>query len=186
MDGQVYAMAQGAVVTGGFVAGRAGNSQTLNHPTVGRVLSEAIVERAAPDPQLARDLKLQLHRPDFTTASRVAFAINKRFGGNGAVVAQTSNASLIRYPLPELFAGRTADFIAEMEAVTVDAIGLLRSLSMSGQGTVTLGRDVVIAPVAIMHGGLSVEIQTTLDVSQPAPLSQGTTTTVPKLGIGVR
>jgi flagellar P-ring protein precursor FlgI len=186
VDGQLYAMAQGAVVTGGFVAGRGGNSQTLNHPTVGRVPSGAIVERGAPDPQLARDLKLQLNRPDFTTASRVAAAINKRFGADGTVVAQSANASLVRVSLPEPFAGSTADFIAEMETITVDADRTAKVIINERTGTVTLGRDVVVAPVAIMHGGLTVEIQTTFEVSQPPALSQGTTTTVPKVGVGVR
>jgi flagellar P-ring protein FlgI len=186
VDGQVYAMAQGPVVTGGFVAGRGGNSQTLNHPTVGRVPSGAIIERAGPDPELSAELKLQLNRADFTTAARVTAAINKRFGGNAAPVAQTANASLVKVSVPPAFASRTAEFIAEMEAVTVEADRTAKVIINERTGTITLGRDVVIAPVAIMHGGLTVEIQTNFEVSQPAPLSQGTTTTVPQVGVGVR
>jgi flagellar P-ring protein FlgI len=73
-----------------------------------------------------------------------------------------------------------------MEAVTVNADRAAKVVVNERTGTVTLGRDVVIAPVAIMHGGLTVEIQTTFDVSQPAPFSQGATTTVPKVGVGAR
>src|SRR5713226_766910 len=77
-DGQVYAAAQGAVLTGGFVAGRGGNTQTLNHPTVGRVPGGAIVERAPPSVTPDAKIKLQLHQADFTTAARVAEILNRR------------------------------------------------------------------------------------------------------------
>src|SRR5690348_4796063 len=71
-DGQVYAVAQGAVVTGGFSAGRGGANQTLNHPTVGRVASGATVERGSPSPAVGQKIRLQLRQADFTTAARVA------------------------------------------------------------------------------------------------------------------
>src|SRR5580704_5142595 len=80
VDGQVYAVAQGSVVTGGFVAGGRGNSSTVNHPTVGRVPGGATVERKAPSLALGGQIKLQLHQPDFTTALRVSAVINSRFG----------------------------------------------------------------------------------------------------------
>jgi flagellar P-ring protein precursor FlgI len=186
VDGQVYAVAQGSVVTGGFVAGRGGNSQTLNHPTVGRVPSGAIVEKATADPGLGSAVGLQLKRPDFTTASRIAEAINKRFKENGSSAAQAANSSLVKVAIPADYGTRTADFIAELERITVDADRAAKVVVNERTGTVTLGREVVITPVAIMHGGLTVEVQTSFEVSQPAPLSQGTTTTVPQVGVGVR
>src|SRR5579864_4780728 len=76
-DGQVYAAAQGSVVTGGFVAGRGGSSRTLNHPTAGRVPSGAIVEKLAPSVEPSTRVKLQLRQADFTTAARIASAINQ-------------------------------------------------------------------------------------------------------------
>src|SRR5579863_9515259 len=78
-DAQVYAVAQGSVVTGGFVAGgtTGGNSQTVNHPTAGRIPEGAIIERPSPLPDLSKTLRLQLHSMDFTTASRIAEAVNK-------------------------------------------------------------------------------------------------------------
>ena len=78
-DGQTYAVAQGPVVTGGFVAGRGGNSDTKNHPTVGRTPDGAIVERTPPSIEPSSHFKLQLRQSDFTTAARVVEAINKRF-----------------------------------------------------------------------------------------------------------
>lgn len=186
IDGQVYAVAQGSVITGGFVAGRGGNTQTLNHPTVGRVPAGAIVERPSPDPALASELKLQLKTADFTTAARVAGAINKRFPSDSGAVARAANSSLIGVSVPAAFASRTAEFIAEMEMITVEADRVAKIVINERTGTVALGRDVVVSPVAIMHGGLSVEVQTRFDVSQPAPLSQGSTTTVPRVDVGVR
>src|SRR5580704_19685674 len=82
-DGQVYAAAQGSVVTGGFVAGRGGNNQTVNHPTAGRVTNGAIVEKLAPSVEPGGRIKLQLRQADYTTAARISIAINKRFGLNG-------------------------------------------------------------------------------------------------------
>src|SRR5213596_736527 len=80
-DGQVYAVAQGPVVTGGFSSGRGGSSQTVNHPTVGRAPGSAIVERAAPSVPPRGTVRLQLRQSDFTTSSRIVEAIEKRFGG---------------------------------------------------------------------------------------------------------
>jgi flagellar P-ring protein precursor FlgI len=78
-DGKVYAAAQGNILTGGFVGGRGGNSQTVNHPTVGRIPSGAIVEQAPPSVPPGPKLKLQLHQSDFTTAAKVADVLNKHF-----------------------------------------------------------------------------------------------------------
>lgn len=86
-DGQVYAVAQGPVVTGGFVAGRGGSSQTVNHPTVARVPEGAIVERQAPSLTPKSLVRLQLHYADFTTASRIAAAVNAQFASAGAQLA---------------------------------------------------------------------------------------------------
>jgi flagellar P-ring protein precursor FlgI len=103
VDGQVYAVAQGPVVTGGFVSGKTGNSQTVNHPTVGRVPGGAIVERAGPSLPPGGKLKLQLRQPDFTTAVRVSEIVNKRFSG-GAPVAQAENSALISVNVPAEYA----------------------------------------------------------------------------------
>ncbi len=181
-DGQIYAAAQGQVVTGGFVAGRTGNSQTVNHPTAGRVPNGAIVERAAPSPVIGGRLRLQLRHADFTTVARVAAALNKKFGA----VAQPENAALVAVAVPPAFIGRSIDFLAELEAVEVEADRAAKVVVNERTGTIVMGKQVRISPVAVMHGNLTVEIQTSYTVSQPPPLSSGTTEVVPKVAVGIK
>ena len=88
--------------------------------------------------------------------------------------------------MPQTFASRTIAFVAELEALTVEADRPAKVVVNERTGTVAMGRQVRIAPAAIMHGNLTVEIQTSLTVSQPAPLSEGTTQVVPKVGVGVK
>jgi flagellar P-ring protein precursor FlgI len=188
-DSNVYAMAQGPVVTGGFIAnGGANNRQTVNHPTVGRVPNGAIVERAAPSAALGRDVRLQLRHADFTTASRVAEAINKRFvaGENEQPAARAENSGAIAVAAPQEWASKPAEFIAELERLTVDADRVARIIVNERTGTVVMGREVRISPVAILHGNLTIEVSTAFDVSQPAPFSQGQTQVVPRVEVGVR
>lgn len=185
-DGQVYAVGQGPVVTGGFSAGRGGASQTLNHPTAGRIPNGAIIERPAPSTPPGSQLRLQLHLPDFTTASRIAAAINKRFASNGPAVARAENAGLIRLEAPPRYSMRPVEFVADVESLTLDPDRQAKIVLNERTGTIVLGKEVRIAPVAILHGALSVEIQTTFDVSQPAPLSQGNTTVVPQTTINTK
>jgi flagellar P-ring protein precursor FlgI len=174
-DGQVYAVAQGSVVTGGFVAGRGGNSQTLNHPTAGRVPGGAIIERAPPSLEPSDHIRLQLNRADFTTAARVAEVLNKRFGDK-ARIAQAENAALVTVDVPPSYAQRRVEFIAAMESLTVEADAVAKVVINERTGTIVVGKDVRIAPASILQGGLTVEIQSTVNVSQPEPLSKGTTT----------
>ena len=184
-DGQVYAVAQGPVVTGGFVAGGMGTQQTVNHPTTGRVPNGAIVERPAPTPAPSGKLRLQLRYADFTTAARIAEAINKKFGGD-APVARAENSAVVAVQAPAPYANRLAEFLAEMENLTVEADRPAKVVINERTGTIVMGKEVRISPVAIMHGSLTVEIQTAFAVSQPAPLSGGTTQVVPQVGVGVK
>jgi flagellar P-ring protein precursor FlgI len=179
-DGQVYAIAQGPVVTGGFIAGRPGATQSVNHPTVGRGPNGAIVERAAPSVAPKGVAHLQLREPDFTTSARIAEAIGKRFPD-----AHADNAGLVSVPIPAQFATRSAEFIAALESLAVDPDRAARVVVNERTGTIVLGKDVKIAPVAIMHGNLNVEVQSVPEVSQPNPLSQGTTQVVQQDKVGV-
>ncbi len=184
VDGQTYVAAQGALITAGFVAGRAANSQTVNHPTAARVPSGGIVERASPSQISATSLRLQLLRADFSTAARVAKVINERFASQGTLVAQAESSAVIALLPPPAYSARLVEFLAEMEMLTVDADRRQRIVINERTGTIVLGKDVRLAPVSILHGSLAVEVQTSLDVSQPEPLAAGTTTVTPSVGVG--
>jgi flagellar P-ring protein precursor FlgI len=182
-NGEVFAVAQGPVLTAGFVArGGAGNSATLNHPTAGRVPGGAIVERAAPSQVPSDRLRLQLRHADFTTASRLAEAINRRFHG----AARCQNAALVEVDIPTEFAGRPIEFMAAIETLTLETDAVQKIVVNERTGTIAAGRDIRIRPVSILHGALSIEIRTSFDVSQPPPLSGGQTTVTPDVQVGVR
>jgi flagellar P-ring protein precursor FlgI len=181
-DGQVYAVAQGPLVIGGFVAGGQGNTQVVNHTTVGRAPNGAIVERASPSPVIGDQVRLHLELADYATAARVAGALNEHFGN----VAHADNASVISVHLPDEFHNRQTEFIAEMEGLTVEPDRVAKIVVNERTGTIIMGKQVRIAPVAMMQGNLTVEIQTQQQVSQPNPLSQGKTEVVPQVNVGVR
>ncbi|HEV2201296.1 MAG TPA: flagellar basal body P-ring protein FlgI [Bryobacteraceae bacterium] len=185
-DGQVYALAQGPVMTGGFVAGRGGNTQTVNHPTVGRVPEGGIVERSPPSVAPTNHLKLQLHEADFTTAARIVEVLNRRFSMGGLAVARAESAALVSIDIPASYSTRPVEFVAEMENLTVESDRRQRIVINERTGTIVMGKDVRITPVAIMHGALSVEVRTLLDVSQPGPFSQGQTAVTPETEVNAK
>jgi flagellar P-ring protein precursor FlgI len=123
-------------------------------------------------------MRWMLHRADFTTAERIAAEINQQFAKDSAPLAMAENSGTVQVKIPTSYKGRASIFIAEMEVIKVEADAAARVVVNERMGTIVIGGDVSIAPVAILHGSLSVEIQTHLLVSQPAPLSQGGTTKV--------
>jgi flagellar P-ring protein precursor FlgI len=180
-DGQVYAVAQGPVVTGGFVAGRGGGAQTtVNHPTVGRSPNGATVERPAPSVAPKTTVRLQLRQSDFTTSARIVEVVNKKFASADSPSAHAENSGLVTVAVPQEFAAHTTEFLAQLENLLVDADTAARVVVNERTGTIVLGKDVRVSPVAILHGNLSVEVQTVAMVSQPNPLSGGTTEVVPQ------
>lgn len=183
-DGQVYAVAQGSVVTGGYLAAvGGGNSRGLNHPTAGRIPNGAIVEKLAPSLIPGGAIKLQLHQADFITAARIVAAINDKFGGATARPARADNSALVSVDMPETYKQRTVEFLGDLEEVLVETDRPARIVIDERTGTIVMGKEVRIAPVAVMHGGLTVEIQTRLNVSQPAPFSAGQTTATPEVTV---
>jgi flagellar P-ring protein precursor FlgI len=178
-NGQTYAVAQGPVVTGGFAAGRGGNTQTVNHPTVGRIPAGATIERPSPSVEPSGVIHLQLRAADFATSSRIAEAINRQFGQT-APVARAENAALVSVAAPAAWKDRITEFIAGIEEVRVNVDRAAKVVVNERTGTIVMGSDVRVSPVAILHGNLSVEIQTDLVVSQPNALSGGTTQVVPE------
>jgi flagellar P-ring protein FlgI len=185
-DGQVYAAAQGSVVTGGFVAGGGGTKQTVNHPTAGRIPGGAIIERTAPSPAPSSKLRLQLRQADFTTAARIAAVINKTFGVDGALIARAENSGAVAVQAPASYSLRPVEFVSEMENLTVETDRLAKIVINERTGTIAMGKEVKISPVSILHGSLTVQIETSLLVSQPPALSSGETAVVPQVAVGVK
>ena len=185
-DGEVYAAAQGALLTGGFVAGGGGNAQTLNHPTVGRIPGGAIIERSPPTVAPTDKLRLQLRQADFSTAARIAEVLNQRFPNAQVPTAHAESSGAVLVTVPQAFASRQVEFVAEIEMLTVEADRVQKVVINERTGTIVLGKDVRISPVAILHGALSVEVRTTFEVSQPNPLAQGQTTTVPTVNVDAK
>jgi flagellar P-ring protein precursor FlgI len=176
-DGRVYAVAQGPVSTGGFaVSGNSGDQVQKNFPTVGRVVGGALVEKEIHSNFNQKDsLTLALHQPDFTTATRVAEAINRAFYGQ---LAQTQNAGSIRVRVPENYLGNTVQFVTRIESLGVTPDMVSKVVVNERTGTVIMGENVRISTIAIAHGNLSIQINESQDVSQPLPFSRGGQTVV--------
>ena len=181
-DGQVYAVAQGPVVTGGFSSGKAGNTQTVNHPTVGRGPAGATVERSAPSVAPKGIVHLQVRQSDFTTTTRIVDAVNQKFN-IGTAPAHADNAGLVSVAVPAEYSMRVTEFISQLENLTVEADRPARVVINERTGTIVLGKDVRVSPVAILHGNLTVEIQTEMQVSQPNTLAAGNTVVVPQTSV---
>jgi len=181
-DGQVYAVAQGAVSIGGFSAGGSGSSVTKNHPTAGRVPNGALVEKEVPMTIVSgAHLNYSLNRPDFATAARVAAAIEKATGAK----AVADDAGRVRVELPEKHRSSPVSFIAAVGEITVDAEPVATVVINERTGTIVIGGAVRLSPVAIAHGGLTVSVSTDTLISQPGPLTQGETVAVPTRSVKV-
>jgi flagellar P-ring protein precursor FlgI len=185
INGQAYATVQGAVITGGFSAGRSANSTTVNHPTVGRIPGGASVERAAPSVPIGNVVKLQLKDADFTTCARIAEVVNKRFGGS-TNVAHADNSDLVSVNLPSQYAGQPIEFISELERLSVEPDRVSKVVINERTGTVILGNSVRISPVAIMHGNLTVAVQTTLVPVPNGPFSSAPGTVAPETTVAAK
>ncbi len=178
-DGNVYAVAQGPVsIGGGFTAGGKGGSIQKNFPTVGRVPSGALIEReVAFNFNTKKVLNLTLNSPDFTTACRVADAINM---AEGVELASTCDAGAIEVKVPQEYWGRVVQFVTRIESLSVAPDSICKVVVNERTGTVVMGQDVRISTVGIAHGNLSVEIKESNSVSQPLPFSNGETTVTPE------
>lgn len=184
-DGHIYAMAQGNLVVGGFGAEtRDGSSISVNVPSVGRIPNGAMVEREVPTPFLTDSyLTLNLHTPDFTTATRMAQAIDGVIGAGSALAVDGSS---VRVVTPADPANRTS-FMSIVENIEL-APGetAAKVIVNSRTGTVVIGQNVHVTAAAVTHGSLTVTISNDPIVSQPPPLSGGSTVVVPNSQIDVR
>ncbi|MBI9085918.1 MAG: flagellar basal body P-ring protein FlgI [Desulfobacterales bacterium] len=183
-DGRVYVVAQGPVSTGGFSAGgKSGASVQKNFPTVGRVVGGGTIERSvktAFDDQST--IALALHRPDFTTAARVADAINRAFF---QPLAHSVDGGSVEVQVPEKYLGNVVAFVTQVEALGVTPDTHARVVINERTGTVVMGADVRISTIAIAHGNLSIQISESTQVSQPLPFSQGQTVAAPQSDVSV-
>lgn len=176
VDGMVYAIAQGAVSTGGFVVAGAGAAITKNHPTVARIAGGAFIEREIAYSFEGREhITLTLHRPDFTTAMRIADAVNGAFV---APLARTKDAGTIEIDIPDQYADNMVQFVALMENLGVTPDAVSKVVINERTGTVVMGENVRISTVAIAHGNLTILIKESADVSQALPFAEGGETVV--------
>ena len=184
-NGQIFAVAQGPVSTGGFaVSGGSGSQVQKNFPTVGRVVGGGLIEREIPsDFNSKSTLSLSLHAPDFTTASRVALAINKALFDR---LAHTPDAGTIEVRLPEQYLGKIVEFVTLIENLNVTPDTSSKVVINERTGTVVMGNNVRISTIAIAHGNLSIQISESEEVSQPLPFSRGRTETTQETDILVK
>ena len=183
-DGQIYAMAQGSLIVGGFGAeGADGSSIKVNVPSVGRIPNGATVERSIPSPFHRGDvLTFDLHRPDFTTAMNVAERINDLLGPD---TAYASDAASISVKAPR-DASQRVSFLSMLENMNIEpGEAPARVIINSRTGTIVVGQNVKVLPAAVTHGSLMVTISESPEVSQPNSFGQGQTAVVPRSQVEV-
>lgn len=183
-DGQVYAMAQGSLVVGGFGAeGADGSSITVNVPSVGRIPNGASVERAVPSGFHRGDtLTFNLHIADFTTAKRVVDKLNDLLGPQTAY-AMDGGSVKVKAPRD---ASQRVSFLSVLENINIDpGEGSAKVIINSRTGTIVVGQNVKVLPAAVTHGSLSVTISEGAEISQPGAFSGGETAVVPRTEIDI-
>jgi len=182
-DGEVYAVAQGSVAISGFSAQGEAASITRGVPTVGRIANGALIEREI-DFQLYRQraLRLALRNPDFTTARRMAAAINDFIGD---ATAEPTDPSTVTVQIPKTYKGNMIQLLTEIEQLRVEPDQRARIVIDERSGIIVMGRDVRVSNVAIAQGNLTVTISEQPTVVQPAPFSGGQTAVVPRTGVRV-
>lgn len=173
-DGEIYAIAQGSVAVGGFSVEGGGASVSQNHPTVGTLVGGATVEREVPYSLVGREeFEISLHNPDFTTARRTASRINDAFG---ARVAAARDSGTLDLKIPETYRNDVVGFLARVETLDVVPDKSARIILNERTGTIVMGDRVRVSTVAVSHGNLTVIVNRTNQVSQPAPFGRGETT----------
>ena len=182
-NGQIYAVGQGPVSIGGFSVGSGGASQKKNFPTVATIPSGAIVERdVAVEFVKGGTITLSLMQPDFTTASRMSEAIDRRFGS----ISHARDAGAVVITVPPYQEENMVAFIAAMEELPIHPDAVAKIVINERTGTVVIGSDVAISEVAVAQGGLTVKITSEKLVSQPPPFSGGQTVTATQPSIEVK
>jgi flagellar P-ring protein precursor FlgI len=183
-DQQVYAVAQGSLAIGGFSAeGASGSTVSRGVPTAGRIASGALVERELEfDIANQTQLRLALRNPDFTTARRMADAINTALGSSAA---RAANPGAIVLQRPAEFSGDMVALIGTIENLEIQVDSPARIVIDESSGIVVMGENVRVSTVAIAQGNLTISVSEQPFVSQPAPFSRGETLAVPQSQVGI-
>lgn len=173
-DGQIYAQAQGALVLGGYLAASGGSAKQVNHPTTARIPGGAMVERAVPfDLAKMRTVDVILNDADFHTAERMAATVNQSLGAARAKAMDSRRVEIAVKPGEDV-----AALLDQVEELEIDVFSRARVVVNERTGTVVIGGTVRLQPVSILHGGLTINVITNVEVSQPGALSSGTTQVV--------
>src|ERR1700693_46140 len=182
-DGNVYAVAQGSLPISGFQAEGEAAKIVRGVPTVGRISNGAIIEREIEFAlNKLNQVRLSLRNADFTTAKRIASAINDYIG---APIADPLDPSTVQITLPKKPANNVVALLTEIEQLQVDADLGAKVVIDERSGVIVMGRDVRVSTVAVAQGNLTVTISETPQVSQPQPFGRGQTVTVPRSRVGV-
>lgn len=177
-DGEIYAVAQGTIISGGASAAGEGASVTLGVPTAGSIPAGARVEREINfDFSTMQVMRLALRTPDFTTANRIERAINRHFGKR---VATMLDSGTVTVDVAASDALSPAHFVSQIEPIAVEPERRARVVVDQRSGTIVMGEDVRISRVAISQGNLTIRIQEEPVVSQPNPFAEGETVVVPR------
>ncbi|MCG8530165.1 MAG: flagellar basal body P-ring protein FlgI [Desulfovibrionales bacterium] len=184
VDGQVYGLAQGPVAIGGFSAeGKAAKIQK-NITTVGRIPNGMNVERAVPfEFNSQNTLTLNMHNGDFSTTNQVVERLNQAIGGNFAFARDISTITL---DVPPQYRNNIVPLMAAVENIEIRPDTRAKVVVDENTGTVVVGSNVRISPVAIAHGSLQIVVQEDEKVSQPNPFSEGETVTTPQTNVGIK
>lgn len=183
-DGNVYAVGQGSLAIGGFQVEGDAAKITRGVPTVGRIANGAIVEREI-DFALNRlpQVRLALRNADFTTAKRIASAVNDFIG---SPIAEPLDPSTVQLTLSKKDPTNVVQMLTEIEQLQVEPDLSARIIIDERSGIIVMGRDVRVSTVAVAQGNLTVTISESPQVSQPAPFSRGETRVVPRSRVGVQ
>jgi len=184
-DGKLCMLAQGAVSVGGFSVstGSGENNVQKNHPTVGRVPNGGLIQYVPPANYAEGDnLLVVLNDPDFTTAARMVSAINNVFQG----IARAIDATSVSVTVSESARSDLVTFISQLENLMLVPDSIAEIVIDERTGTIVVGKDVKISPVAISHGNLNIQIKTTEEASQPPALSSGETVVTKKEEMNVQ
>ncbi len=180
-DGEIYALAQGQVIIGGYEARGIAQLRRKNVTTVGRIPNGAIIEKDIPSMRDIKEVHLYLNEPNFSTAKAVVDTINKSLGDG---TAEALDATTIRIKIPEK--ENYVNFLAQIEELDVNLPTIAKVVVDSRTGTIVFGGDVTIKPVAVAVGSLTVRIEERPEVSQPQPFAEGQTQIIPRTQVEIQ